>query len=77
MVLRRALKRHPQSTVAMNNLAQTLSDQGRNGEALLQVDAALKLQGPFESEVLSTRQLILGRIAQQTASSRGMRKTRP
>jgi hypothetical protein len=69
-VLRQALQRHPQSTVAMNNLAQTLSDQGSNAEALLQVDAALKLHGPFESEVLATRQLILSRIAQQTSGNR-------
>lgn len=70
LVLRQALLRHPQSTVVMNNLAQTLSDQGRNSEALLQIDAALKLRGPFESEVLATRQLILGRMAQQTSGNR-------
>lgn len=69
-VLRQALQRHPQSTVLMNNLAQTLSDQGRNGEALLQIDAALQLRGPFESEILATRQLILGRMAQQTSGHR-------
>ncbi|MCY7318570.1 MAG: PA2778 family cysteine peptidase [Ramlibacter sp.] len=64
LVLRKALQRHPQSTVVMNNLAQTLTDQGRHGEALLQVEAALKQPGPFESEVQATRQLILGRLAQ-------------
>lgn len=69
LVLRRALQRHPQSTVAMNNLAQTLSDQGRNAEAMLQIDEALKLRGPFESEVLATRQLILGRMARQTSGN--------
>ena len=69
LVLRQALHRHPQSTVAMNNLAQTLSDQGRNGEALLQIDEALQSHGPFESEVLATRQLILSRIAQQTSGN--------
>ena len=67
LVLRQALQRHPQSTVAMNNLAQTLSDQGRNAEALLQIDEALKLRGPFESEVLATRQLILERMGRQTS----------
>jgi len=46
----------------MNNLAQTLSDQGRNGEALMQIDHALALRGPYESEVLTTRQLILDRM---------------
>jgi hypothetical protein len=69
-VLRQALQRHPQSTVAMNNLAQTLSDAGRNTEALRQIDEALQLHGPFESEVLATRQLIVDRIAQQTSGNR-------
>jgi tetratricopeptide (TPR) repeat protein len=77
LVLRRALKLHPRSTVAMNNLAQTLSDEGRNGEALLQIDQALQLHGPFESEVLATRQLILGRMAQQTSGNRGAGKPVP
>jgi hypothetical protein len=67
-VLRRALHLHPQSTVAMNNLAQTLSDQGRNGEALLQIDQALELHGPFESEVLATRQLILERMGRHSST---------
>ena len=69
LVLRQTLRRHPQSTVAMNNLAQTLSDQGRNAEAMLQIDEALRLRGPFESEVLVTRQLILGRLALQTSGN--------
>ena len=77
LVLRKALLRHPQSTVVMNNLAQTLSDQGRNGEALMQVDAALQLHGPFESEVTATRQLILGRMAQQTAGNRASPRVKP
>lgn len=77
LVLRKALLRHPQSTVVMNNLAQTLSDQGHNGEAMLQIDAALKLHGPFESEVLATRQLILGRMAQQTAGNRASPRAKP
>ncbi|MBI2770172.1 MAG: PA2778 family cysteine peptidase [Burkholderiales bacterium] len=68
-VLRKALQAHPQSTVVMNNLAQTLSDQGRQGEALLQIDQALKLQGPFESEVRSTRQLILERMQRQASAA--------
>jgi hypothetical protein len=32
-VLRTALQKHPQSVIVMNNLAQALSDQGRNAEA--------------------------------------------
>ena len=77
LVLRQALKLHPQSTVAMNNLAQTLSDEGRNGEALVQIEQALQLHGPFESEVLATRQLILGRMAQQTSGNHGAGKPAP
>jgi hypothetical protein len=76
-VLRRALQLHPKSTVAMNNLAQTLSDQGRNREALLQIEQALQLHGPFESEVLATRQLILDRMAQQTSGDHGAGKATP
>jgi hypothetical protein len=33
-VLRARLQRIPHSVILMNNLAQTLSDQGRNDEAL-------------------------------------------
>lgn len=74
-VLRAALQRHPQSTVAMNNLAQILSDQGRLDEALVQINAALELHGPFETEVLATRQQILSRMAQRT-SGRDSSRTR-
>lgn len=70
LALRHALQRHPQSTVAMNNLAQTLSDQGRNAEALQQVEQALRLRGPFETEVLATRQLILERMSQSPSATR-------
>ena len=77
LVLRKALQRHPQSTVAMNNLAQTLSDQDRNGEALLQVDQALELHGPFETEVLATRRLILSRMARQTSGNRALVRPKP
>ena len=76
-VLRKALQHHPLSTVAMNNLAQTLSDQGRNSEAMLQVEAALKLHGPFESEVLATRQMIMNRIAQRTSGNRAPQRAHP
>lgn len=40
MVLRHALDRHPDSIAARNNLAQTLSDLGRNSEALVQIERA-------------------------------------
>jgi hypothetical protein len=71
-VLRQALQRHPQSVIVMNNLAQTLSDQGRHAEALAQIDkaSASDPQSPFSGEVRATRQLILQRIGQRKAGNR-------
>ncbi len=69
-VLRRALARHPKSIIVMNNLAQTLSDQGRHTEALAQIDKASDPSSPFASEVKNTRQLILARMAQRKTGSR-------
>jgi Flp pilus assembly protein TadD len=64
-VLRTARQRHPKSVIVINNLAQALSDQGRNAEALAEIGKATDPHGPFADEVRSTRQLILQRIAQQ------------
>lgn len=69
-VLRTALQRHPQSVIVMNNLAQTLSDQGRHAEALALIDKAAQAQSPFASEVRGTRQLILQRLAQRKTGNR-------
>lgn len=69
-VLREARMRHPQSVIVMNNLAQTLSDQGRHAEALAQIDKAADPASPFAAEVRSTRQMILQRMSQRKASSR-------
>jgi tetratricopeptide (TPR) repeat protein len=69
-VLRRTLQRHPQSVIAMNNLAQTLSDQGRQREALAQIDKAAQADSPFADEVRATRQMILQRMNQQKSGSR-------
>ncbi len=69
-VLRDTLKRHPQSVIVMNNLAQALSDQGRQAEALAQIDkAASDAQSPFAGEVKSTRQMILQRMGQKKAGN--------
>jgi hypothetical protein len=68
-VLRTAQQRHPQSVIVINNLAQSLSDQGRNAEALAVIGKASDPQSPFSGEVRSTRQLILQRIAQQKSGS--------
>lgn len=69
-VLRDALQRHPQSVIVMNNLAQTLSDQGRHAEALAQINKASDPQSPFAGEVRATRQLILERMGQRKAGNR-------
>ena len=61
-VLRTALRKNPQSVILLNNLAQTLSDQGNNREALALIDRAADGQSPFASEVRATRQLIEGRL---------------
>jgi tetratricopeptide (TPR) repeat protein len=61
-VLRAALARQPDSVVVLNNLAQTLSDEDRNTEALALVERAVALGGPFASAVSETRALILKRI---------------
>jgi hypothetical protein len=67
--LRKAQQRHPGSVIVINNLAQALSDAGRNAEALAQIDKASDPQNPFAAEVKSTRQMILQRIAQQKAGN--------
>lgn len=69
-VLRRARARHPQSVIVMNNLAQALSDQGHQAEALAQIDKASDPQSPFAGEVRATRQLILQRMGQRKAGNR-------
>ena len=63
-VLRDALSRHPQSVIAMNNLAQVLSDQGRQREALAQAERATsETQSPFAAEARATRESILQRMS--------------
>ena len=69
-VLRTARRLHPQSVIVINNLAQALSDQGRHAEALTQIETASDPKSPFASEVRSTRQLILQRLAQQKTGRR-------
>ena len=64
-VLRDALGKHADSVVAMNNLAQTLSDQGRNGEALALIEKAAKAGGPFAQAVEDTHQSILKRMGKR------------
>lgn len=61
-VLRRAAARNPDSVIVLNNLAQTVSDEGRNEEALAIIDTAVRTEGRFSSAVSDTRRLILERL---------------
>jgi hypothetical protein len=61
-VLREAESRDPQSVVVLNNLAQTLSDQGRDAEALPVIDRAVALGGPHAGAVQETRKAILQKL---------------
>ena len=62
-VLREAAKRPPDSPVVLNNLAQTLSDQERDEEALPFIERAVAAGGPFVDAVQQTRAAILQRLA--------------
>jgi hypothetical protein len=64
-VLREAANREPDSVVVLNNLAQTLLDQGRAAEALPFIERAAAAGGPYASTVQETRQSILQKISQQ------------
>jgi len=65
--LRQATRIDPQSPVALNNLAQTLSDLGRNEEALPVIERAAALpadkSGTFAAAIQQTRQGILQKLA--------------
>jgi tetratricopeptide (TPR) repeat protein len=62
-VLREAAARAPESAIVLNNLAQTLSDQNRDEEALPVIERAAGVAGPHAATVAETRQAILGRLA--------------
>jgi tetratricopeptide (TPR) repeat protein len=59
--LRDAVEWDPQSVIALNNLAHTLSEQGKYDEALKFLDQAAALGGPHAEAVEKTRQGILAR----------------
>jgi tetratricopeptide (TPR) repeat protein len=61
-VLRDAERRAPESVIVLNNLAQTLSDQGRSEEALPFIERAAALGGPYADEVGRTRRTILEKL---------------
>jgi predicted Zn-dependent protease len=64
-LLRAALERHPDSTIVLNNLAQALSDLGRNAEALALIDRAVALGGPFAGAARDTREGIVKKMEQR------------
>ena len=61
-VLRDAARRDPDSVIVLNNLAQTLSDQGRNAEALPYIERAVAAGGPFAAAAAETRETIRKRL---------------
>jgi tetratricopeptide (TPR) repeat protein len=61
-VLRRAAGDHPDSVIVLNNLAQILSDLGRNDEALPLIDRAIALGGPFVDAARETRAAVLKKL---------------
>jgi len=61
-VLREAAKRDPDSVVVLNNLAQTLADQGRYAEALPVIDRAAAAGGSHADAVSQTRGSILEKL---------------
>jgi tetratricopeptide (TPR) repeat protein len=63
--LREAQRRDPDSVVVLNNLAQTLSDQGHHEEALGLAQRALAFDSPFKAAAQETHALIRQRIQQQ------------
>jgi Peptidase_C39 like family/Tetratricopeptide repeat len=66
-VLRDALRHNADSAIVLNNLAQTLSDQGRNTEALPFAEraAAAGAGGPFAPAIDDTRRTILERLGKK------------
>ncbi len=64
-VLRRAADLHPDSVAVLNNLAQTLSDQGRDDEALALIERAVQADSPYAGAARETRELIVQRMARK------------
>jgi len=59
-VLRKAIRLHPDSGSAYNNLAQILFEQGRKQQALAAAQKAVSLSGPMQSEYQKTLEEIEG-----------------
>ena len=61
-VLRLMVEKHPDQAVAYNNLAQTISDQGRDAEALPLAERAVALGGPHAAAARETLDAIERRL---------------
>ncbi len=59
---RAASDRHPQSVIALNNLATVLHQRGKLAEALAVTEHAVALGGEWQSEAQATRAAIQGAI---------------
>ena len=66
-VLRKAAAKAPDSVVVLNNLAQTLSDLGRDQEALPFAERAVAAGGPFTAAAQKTRDAIAERLRSKTS----------
>ena len=68
-VLRLMVEKHPDQAVAYNNLAQTISDQGRDAEALPLAERAVTLGGPHAAAARETLDAILRRHKSRDSSA--------
>ncbi|MDB5809441.1 MAG: hypothetical protein JWN94_1563 [Betaproteobacteria bacterium] len=64
-ILRRAAERHPESDAVMNNLAQALSDDGRDDEALSLIQRAVEIDGAYAQIARQTLTIIEQRRAKR------------
>ena len=62
-MLREAAGHEPGNAIVLNNLAQTISDQGRHEEALPFIELAVAAGGPHAAAIADTRRTILERLA--------------
>ena len=67
---RRASVAHPQSAVALNNLAHVLAALGRLDEAEAAARTAVSLEGPMQAQARETLESILKRRASPAAATR-------
>ncbi|MDP1524837.1 MAG: PA2778 family cysteine peptidase [Rhodocyclaceae bacterium] len=69
-ILRHAFVQHPDSVPVANNLAHTLSEMGRNAEALELISGIGSTPGPYEAAVRDTQSSIRQSLARESADKR-------